>query len=197
MTGKVHYLVNILVSKPHCRTDLSVTLVSKCIFLSLPVILSPESSLPITSWSLSQTCSSHRQTRFFKDPAHFLLDQISDQTGYLNDRQHVPISTKNDTRRLSWPKHWTNWTIQRALHFRRSSKISNVLPSPVSGIMSSLHTKLDTILSEQTSRPLFSHDNKAVSIIISITKMKRKPEVGHSDEHHFSWWIRMKDRHKQ
>lgn len=62
------------------------------------------------------------------------------------------------------------------LSFRRPRKTGNSPGSSLSSTTLSKYSKPDTLLSEKTSVPQFPHQDSAISVTISMTKLKEKGE---------------------
>lgn len=75
---------------------------------------------------------------------------------------------------------------------RTRRKTFNLLGFPLNSTTSA-YSKPDIFLSEPMSMPLFPHENETISMVILTTKLKRKKCKGNLGEHHFSWWICVKD----
>lgn len=73
-----------------------------------------------------------------------------------------------------------------ALSYRRSRKACNLLGSVLISITSFAYSKLDSTLYGQIPMSLFSHEDKAFSVDISMTKLNIKVKVGNLDEQHWS-----------
>lgn len=59
---------------------------------------------------------------------------------------------------------------------------------------SSACSKSDGLLPEQISVHLFSHRIRVISVIISLTELKRKGKRCNPNERHFLWWTPMENR---